>query len=104
MSSILDALKKAEQESTTDRGVGAPWSAPLPAQSPYRQSARRWWVPLGIVVVLCVSGAVFWQARRPDTTRPSASVKAALPSHKTHDSAPPSVARIGSLPFRNPNR
>lgn len=93
MSSILDALKKAEQESTADRGAGTPWPAPLPAQSSYRQSTRRWWVPLGIVVVLGVSGVIFWQIRRPDATRPADSVTAAPRSHKIHDSAPPSVVQ-----------
>ena len=93
MSSILDALKKAEQESTTDGGVDTPWPAPLAAKSSYRQRTRRWWVPLGVVVALCVSGAVFWKVRRPDTPRPAASVKAAAPSHKTDDYTPPPVAK-----------
>ena len=90
MSSILDALKKAEQESTTERGAGTPWPAPLPAQSPYRKRTRRWWVPLGIVFCLCISGVVFWQIRQPDITPPVDSMRAAPPllSPKPNYTAP----------------
>lgn len=79
MSSILDALKKAEQESTMDRSAGTPWPAPLPVQSPHGKRSRRWWVPLGVVVGLCVAGVVLWQLRQPDRTRPVDSISA-LPS------------------------
>ncbi|MCB2146747.1 MAG: general secretion pathway protein GspB [Deltaproteobacteria bacterium] len=90
MSSILDALKKAEQESTTERGAGTPWPAPIPAQAPYRQRSRRWWVPLGIVVGLCVSGGLFWKIRQPDITPPVDSMTAvpALLSPKSNHTAP----------------
>ena len=79
MSSILDALKKAEQESTVDRSAGTPWPAPLTVQSPYRKRSRRWWVLLGIVVGLCVAGVVLWQVRPPEMTGPADSMSA-LPS------------------------
>ncbi len=93
MSSILDALKKAERESITDRGDGTPWPAPLPAQSTYRQSSRRWWVPVGVGVALCVSGALFWQTRRPETGLPAARPAAAPPPHDIQANASPSVAQ-----------
>ena len=92
MSSILEALKKAEQESTMDRSAGTPWPAPLPMQSPSRKRNRRWWVLLGIVVGLCAAGVVRWQVRQPDMTRPADSVSA-LPSQPlpkpTHGVPPP---------------
>ena len=100
MSSILDALKKAEQESTVDRSAGTPWPAPLPMQSPYRKRSRRWWVPLGIVVGLCVAGVVLWQVRQPDMTRPADSMSA-LPSQplpKPNHSVLPSCCRGAEAP------
>ena len=94
MSSILDALKKAEQESTTERSAETPWSTPLPAQAHYRQRTRRWWVPLGIVVGLCVSGVFLWKIRQPDITPLVDSMTAApaLLSPKPNQATPPSVA------------
>ena len=79
MSSILEALKKAERESTMDRGAGTPWPAPLPMQSHYRKQSLRWWVLLGIVGVVCVAGVTLWQVRQPDTTPPPDSISAAVP-------------------------
>ena len=94
MSSILDALKKAEQEATVDRSAGTPWPAPLPAQSPHRKRSRRWWVPLGIVVGLCVAGVVLWQVRQTNKTRP-AEPMSALPSQPlpkpNHSVVPPAA-------------
>lgn len=91
MSSILDALKKAEQESTSDRGEGTPWPAPLSGNSSSRQRTRRWQVALGLVVVASVAGAVFWQFRRPGTARPVVTVTAPA-SHRTPEKTLPSVA------------
>jgi len=95
LSSILDALKKAEQESTTDRSVGTPWPAPLTRQSPYRKRSRRWWILLGMVVSVCVLGAVFWQLRQPDTTRPVVfmPVEPPQPLPKPNPGVPLPVAR-----------
>ena len=94
MSSILEALKKAEQESTMDRSAGTPWPAPRPMQSRYLKRSRRWWVLLGIVVGLCVAGVVRWQVRQPDMTRPADSMPV-LPSQplpKPYHGVPPPVA------------
>lgn len=99
MSSILDALKKAERESTTDRGTDTPLPM-LPSPSPYRRRRpRRWWVPIGLVAVLAVSGLAVWTLRRPEATRPEASVAVAPPSARTRDSAPPPpVAAVPAPP------
>lgn len=91
MSSILEALKKAEQESTVDRAAGTPWPAPRPMPSPYRKRSRRWWVPLGIVVGLCVTGGVLWQVWRPYTPPPAGSLSTP-PSSETTQTTPPLVA------------
>ena len=96
MSSILDALKKAERESAIDRSAGTPWPAPLSMQSPHRKRSRRWWVPLGFVVGLCVSGVVFWQVRQSDITRPADSMSV-LPSRQLpnpNHSVPLPVAEV----------
>lgn len=89
MSSILDALKKAERESAADRRTDAPWPM-LPSPSPYRQRpSRRWWIVLGFVAVLAVSGLVVLALRRPETTQPALSVAVLPPSVRTRDGAPP---------------
>lgn len=87
MSSILDALKKAEQESTPDPGAGTPWPAPSSSPSPHRKDNRRWWVPLGLIVGLGVLGAVFWQTRQQEHTSPPDSVNPTKPLNQAHDSA-----------------
>ena len=71
MSSILEALKKAERESTEGRDADIPLPAPLPKRSPYPTVRRRWWLPLGAVGVLCVGMVLFWQFQRPDSCRPT---------------------------------
>lgn len=94
MSSILEALKKAEQESNMERSAGTPWSAPPSMQPSYREGRRRWWVPLGIAAGLCVVGVVLWQVRQPRMTRPVDSMSA-LPSQPLpkpyHGVVPPVV-------------
>lgn len=77
MSSILDALKKAEQESTTDRYSPTPWPPPAPLTD--RDNTHRWWVLFGLVVVLGVGVGIVWQIRQPDTRRPAASSTTAAP-------------------------
>ncbi|MDX2452781.1 general secretion pathway protein GspB [Desulfosarcina sp.] len=106
MSSILDALKKAERESAIDRSAGTPWPAPLPMQSPYRKRSLRWWVLLGIVGVVCVAGVTLWQVRQPDTTPPPDSISAAapLPLPKPDHRVTPPVAEAPppNLPVADP--
>jgi hypothetical protein len=71
LSSILEALKKAERESTEGRDADLPWPAPLPKRSPYPAVRRRWWLPLGAVGTLLIGIALFWQLHRPDASRPT---------------------------------
>jgi hypothetical protein len=108
LSSILEALKKAEQESTMGRGAGTPWPAPLPTQTTYRQRPRRWWVPLGIGVALCVAAVVFWQVRQPDRTRPADPTPppAPLPLPKPNQPVQPPVSEAPkpSMPVTEPQR
>jgi len=65
LSSILEALKKAEQESVGEREANTPWPAPLPKRSPYPPRKRRWWLPLGLLGMVCIGAALFWQFRHP---------------------------------------
>ena len=107
MSPILEALKKAEQESTMDRGAGTPWPAPLPMQTAYRQRPRRWLVPLGIGVALCVAAVVFWQVRQPDRTRPADPTPTApLPLPKPNQPVQPPVSEAPkpSMPVGEPQQ
>ena len=59
MSSILDALKKAERESRTQ---GA---AKLPLPAPRAARRHRWWIVVGMVVVLGSGAAMLWHLYRP---------------------------------------
>jgi len=54
LSSILDALKKAEQKSAGEDGRGTPWPAYVPEKSADRKKWRRWIVPIGAALALCV--------------------------------------------------
>ncbi len=102
MSSILDALKRAEQEAAMDRSAGTPWPAPPPMQAPYRKRSRRWWVPIGLGVGLCVAGVGLWQLRKPDVTRPVESMPVLpsqpLPMPNRRVGAPDAEAPITRLP------
>jgi hypothetical protein len=84
LSSILDALKRAERESTPNGGMVAP-RHPLSARSPNRQRFRWWWVLLGVVFVSGVSGLIVWQVQHRAAPGPAASVGAAPVSVKSHD-------------------
>ena len=79
MSSILEALKKAERESAADRGRATPWSAPLPEPSPYRPRRRLWWLPVSAALVAAVCAVVFWQVRSADSPQPAPSMPASSP-------------------------
>ncbi len=106
MSSILEALKKAEQESAMDRSAGTPWPAPLPTQTTYRQRRRRWWVPLVIGVVLCAGGVVYWQVRQPDLARHADPTPAPLPLPKPNPPVKPPVGEAppSSMPAAEPQQ
>lgn len=71
MSSILDALKKAERESIADREGKPPWPPVLSAQSRSRHRSRRWWLPLGVIVGCGAVAAVFWMVGQPQAPLPA---------------------------------
>jgi hypothetical protein len=71
VSSILDALKKAERESIADREGKPPWPPVLSAQSRSRHRSRRWWLPLGVIVGCGAVAAVFWMVRQPQAPLPA---------------------------------
>lgn len=91
MSSILDALKKAEQESTADHYSPTPWPAPAPAPLTGRDSTRRWWVLFGLLVASGVGAAIVWQIRQPGTREPAVSsiTRPPLIAQNTNPDAPP---------------
>ena len=95
MSSILEALKKAERESSEGRNADLPWSAPLPKRSPYPTVRLRWWLPLGAVGIFLVGIALFWQLHHPDSSRP---VTAPVPPPV------PEMQKNGSPPIRGAKR
>lgn len=68
MSSILEALKKAEQDAVTDDGGRTPWPAPQHRRATNRGPKRRWWLLLGLMVVVLAVVVVFWLARQPEPT------------------------------------
>jgi cytoskeletal protein RodZ len=79
LSSILEALKKADHESEKDRGAKTPWPAPLSTDPPYRHILKRWWVLISIFTFVFVSGTLIWSIRRPDTEPTAASMESAQP-------------------------
>jgi hypothetical protein len=89
LSSILEALKKAERESTEGRDADFPLPASLPRRSPYPVVRRRWWLPLGAAGLLCIGIVLFWQLRRPDSPRPTATPAPPAVSEKQKSSPPP---------------
>lgn len=112
MSSILEALKKAEREATPNPGADTPWPAPMPEPSPYRSRRRRWLLPLGLVVVGCVGAVVFWRTRPPDPSQlaeptalpsfPVVQASAKKNSENAGDSAVQATARVAAAPSVRP--
>jgi hypothetical protein len=51
LSSILDALKKADRDSSDERSKNTPWSSQRPVQQPNRQNRLRWWAVIGFAFV-----------------------------------------------------
>jgi hypothetical protein len=83
LSSILEALKKAERESAPNHESAPPLPAAMPEPSPYPPPKRRWWLPLTIVVLALFAGTVFWQVRRSDP--PPAPTKPSAPAQRLAD-------------------
>lgn len=89
MSSILEALKKAERESAEGRDADLPLPTPLPERSPYPTVRRRWWLPLGALGVLCIGMALFWQFQRPGPSRTAIATPPPPVPDKQPSSLPP---------------
>ncbi len=90
MSSILDALKKAERES----GARGAANLPLPTARAGRRSGavRRhpWWLIIGTVVLLGIGAAVLWSlSRPPGAPLPAASSPRAAVERKASPPPPP---------------
>jgi hypothetical protein len=79
LSSILEALKKAEQNSTGEQRVPTPWPAPSSVSSSSRHGIRRWLMVFGCVGILVVLAVIFWQIRRPGNKILAASVEKTAP-------------------------
>ncbi|WP_155311048.1 general secretion pathway protein GspB [Desulfosarcina ovata] len=91
MSSILDALKKAEQESGATGNRNAPWPALTAATSACRRSYRRWMM-VTVVFVLVLASGVFWQLRRRSTPGPAVAVKTPTqPARRPAEAAQPAA-------------
>ena len=118
MSSILEALKKAEKASVADDGNGTPWPAPTADSPAHRPQRRGLWIPLGGVAVLCVLGAAFWLTRGTDPDPPPVTAKRAVEPVQTENAqtaapadkaAPPTTSRksaaiVPSSPSTSPSK
>lgn len=89
MSSILDALKKAERDSAADDGKGTPWPALPVDKPPGAVPRRRLWIFLGGVLGICVIACVIWLTLRaePDP-RPMVAARAVQTVETKKDRAP----------------
>jgi cytoskeletal protein RodZ len=83
LSSILDALKKAEQKSAGEDGRGTPWPAYVPEKSADRKKWRRWIVPIGAALALCVLVMVAWKTWFVITSQTADVGKDTLPPTQT---------------------
>jgi Type II secretion system protein B len=79
LSSILEALKKAEQTATAGNRKPTPWPAPSSAPATDRRNIRRWLMVSGLVVIAGVLIALFWNSRRPAAPLQASSVETAKP-------------------------
>jgi hypothetical protein len=76
LSSILDALKKADREAAAERSKNTPWSSRRPAQMQNRSGRRRWWAGVGLLIVfLAFAGLLFLYPRGTKHPQPEATVK-----------------------------
>ncbi len=93
MSSILDALKKADQEATTERCVNTPWQHPAPVESSRWKHRIRRWIFLCLVICISIAGVRFWQTRDTKPLNRETSLKATHASGQAREAIPPAASR-----------
>ena len=92
MSSILEALKKAERESASEHAADTPWPAPLSEPQSYRPRPPRRWMILGFVGVVCIGILAFWMFQRTPEPETLARVPVPRQEPSATTNKPPLVA------------
>jgi hypothetical protein len=102
LSSILDALKKAEQVSAEARRKPTPWPAPPSAATSERRHMRRWFMGIGVTVIAALVIWLIWTNRQPATAPSAASAKTASPPAAQKMKPTQALAqKARPLPFRS---
>jgi type IV secretory pathway VirB10-like protein len=89
LSSILNALKKAERESGAGADAKSSLPAALPEPSPYTPGKRSWWLPVGILGAVCIGAVLFWIMQRPSVLPPESPREPAAPPRTETKNSPP---------------
>lgn len=92
MSSILEALKKAERESAVERGADTPWPAPPTGSVSYWRRFRKGWVVIGVVAGVGLVGLLIRTTRHVDPATPTASFKMPAATPLVRQAVQPSAA------------
>lgn len=93
MSSILEALKKAEREAAADHAPVTPWPAP-PSESPSVDTPRRVgrWILTAVVLSGVISAVAVWQFRQGDAPEPGSPMPTHTPAVPVDRDRSPVVA------------
>lgn len=103
MSSILDALKKAEHKSTVENGRGTPWPALPDGDGVGASSRKRLWVFLAGLLGVCAIVMVVWMVLRPETdTQTAVADRAAQPVAAQKPKPSTSPERVTRQPVHQP--
>jgi hypothetical protein len=114
LSSILDALKKAERISAAGDRKPTPWPAPPAAPSDDRRNRQRWLLGSAAAVLAGILVALFWTIRHPAATPPAAPVETATsavaqkaqpePAGAQKARTSPTRSKMAAKPSRNASR